>query len=145
MNVSIRPMTICDYEAVYSLWLATEGIFLADADDRSTLSRYLTRNPSTSLVGLHDDRIVSAVLCGHDGRRATFHHLAVLPEYRNQGIGRLIVQRCLDALAVEEISTSYIFVGDDNPMAQKIWKQIGWEECQNFTAFRTVSSGKGDQ
>ncbi len=29
----------------------------------------LKRNPTTSVVAVEDDKIVGAILCGHDGRR----------------------------------------------------------------------------
>ena len=34
MNIHISDMTIDDYEAIYALWEASEGIGLSDADSK---------------------------------------------------------------------------------------------------------------
>ena len=136
LSLLVRPMTIDDYDAVRAVWIASEGVFLADADTRESLGRYLIRNPRTSFVALVDDVIVGAILCGHDGRRASMHHLAVASEHRGQGIGRALVENCLSSLAREEINCSYIFVLDDNESVISFWEHLGWDSQARFTAFK---------
>ena len=43
MPVTIRVMTIDDYDAVYALWQASEGVGLGRADTREAIERYLNR------------------------------------------------------------------------------------------------------
>jgi N-acetylglutamate synthase len=49
-DVSIKEMSITDYDAVYGLLRATPGIRLRSADSREAVERYLARNLGMSFV-----------------------------------------------------------------------------------------------
>ncbi len=73
----IRTMTIKDYEEVYTLWTTIHGFGMRSLDDsKEGVQRFLQRNPSTSVVAVvkeeNKEKIVGAILCGHDGRRGCF-------------------------------------------------------------------------
>ncbi len=126
--IEIRAMRIADYDAVLSLWKVTEGVGLSKADERGAIERYLDRNPGMSFVALDGQKVVGAVLAGHDGRRGLLHHLAVSPSYRRLGIGRSLVDRCLLALKAEGIDKTHLFVFQTNSSGREFWRQIGWYE-----------------
>ena len=70
-NLTIRPMTIDDFEQVHSLWMEIHGFGIRSIDDsKEGVERFIRRNPATSMVAVCDGKIVGAILCGHDGRRA---------------------------------------------------------------------------
>ena len=102
-EVFVRALLAADYEAVVTLWRASEGIGLSKADEFMPICRYLERNPDMSLVAEADGKIIGAVLCGHDGRRGYLHHLAIAAEFRGQGIGQRLVRSCLEKLVSESI------------------------------------------
>ena len=128
MDYRLRTMTIEDYDAVYRLWQRCEGIVLGLSDTREAIARFLDRNPNLSFVAWIGDRIVGAVLCGHEGRRGYIHHLAVDPAYRHHGIGRALVDACLQRLRDLRIEKCHIFVMNDNEAGFAFWKHIGWVE-----------------
>ena len=109
-ELRIRAMTPVDYDAVIALWRATEGIGLSGADERGAIAAYLARNPGLSMVALHAEALVGAVLCGHDGRRGYIHHLAVVPTERGGGLGRTLAERCLLGLGALGIGLSLIHI-----------------------------------
>lgn len=122
-------MTIADYEDTIALWQRCDGIGLSAADSREAIARYLARNPGMSFVARDTDgRLVGAVLCGHDGRRGYLHHLAVAPGSRKHGLGRALVERCMDALLQEGIDKCHLFVFRDNTAGQAFWLSTGWNE-----------------
>lgn len=125
----LRPFVAADYDAVFALWRGTEGIGLGDSDTREAITAYLTRNPGMSAVAVTADAaetIVGAVLCGHDGRRGTIHHLAVAPAYRRRGVARALVDRSLSRLNEAGILKCNIFVWNDNDEGAAFWKREGW-------------------
>ena len=95
MIIEIREFTIEDYEPVYALWKASEGIDLSDADSKEGIKHFLEHNPGLSFIAVQDKQVVGAALCGHDGRRGYIHHLAVAKSHRRQGIGKSLVGRCI--------------------------------------------------
>lgn len=85
--MTIREMTIDDYEEVFALWQITSKRALSKADEKAKIESYLTRSEGMSKVAVIDGKIVGTVLASHDGRRGFIHHMAVLPDYRRNRIG----------------------------------------------------------
>lgn len=121
-----EPLVAADLPVVLSLWANMAGVGLNESDTIPQLRAFLARNPELSLVLRQGERIVGAVLCGHDGRRGYLHHLAVLPEFRGRGLGRGLVDRCLVGLAAEGILKCNIFLYADNEPGRRFWLRHGW-------------------
>ena len=69
-KVNIREMTMEDFEEVHALWMGIHGFGIRSIDDsKEGVERFIRRNPTTSMVACENDRIIGAILCGHDGRR----------------------------------------------------------------------------
>ena len=55
--ITVRVMSISDYDGVYDLWIHTPGMGLNSTDDsREGIERYLKRNSATSFVAESDGR-----------------------------------------------------------------------------------------
>ena len=126
--MNIREMTIEDYDAVLSLWQSDKGMYLDERDSKENIHKYLKRNPGLSFVAYHGSEIYGAILGGHDGRNAELHHVIVDPKQQNQGIGRKLVESCLNALIRQEIKFVNIFVKEDNHSTQSFWKHLGFKK-----------------
>ena len=124
--VRIRPMAAGDYDAVLALWRRTPGVGLGIGDERGAVVASLERNPGLSLVAVRGETLVGAVLCGHDGRRGSINHLAVVPEERGRGLGRELVDGCLEGLRAAGIGKCSIVVYRHNTDGQAFWRAIGW-------------------
>ena len=125
--MTIRTMTMEDYDAVYTLWLSCAGMGLNDLDDSPEgIARYLRRNPSTCFVAEKNARIVGVILSGHDGRRGFIHHTAVHPDCRGQGIGHRLVEAALSALKAEGIHKVALVVFDRNQTGNRFWEKEGF-------------------
>ena len=119
-------MQIEDYEEVRNLWEATDGVGLHEPSDcREQIEYYLQRNTGFSQVAILNSQIVGAVLCGHDGRRGYLSHLAVAEDLRGRGIGKRIVNPCLQGLS-EFVPGCNIRLYDDNTTGAAFWSALGW-------------------
>ncbi len=128
MSAVIAPLTEQDLDAVLALWSQTDGVGLNESDTLEHLRSYLNRNPGLSLVVRDGERIVGAVLCGHDGRRGYLNHLAIQPEYRNRGLGRQLVDTCLASLSSVGILKCNIFLYTNNELGARFWRRGGWSQ-----------------
>ncbi len=125
--MEIRPLSVQDYESVYQLWVSTPGMGLNNLDDsREGFEKYLERNPDTSFVAVKEDRIVGAIMCGHDGRRGYIYHTAVTAVERNQGIGNALVNAAQTALAREGIYKVVLVVFSHNETGNSFWEKCGF-------------------
>lgn len=130
MNASIqtRALAAADLDAALALWRQTEGIELAEGDDRAELVGYLARNPGLSRAAFAGDKLVGAVLCGHDGRRGLIYHLAVAADCRGQGIGRRLLEECVAGLRRAGLKRTLILVAKDNAAGREFWIAQGFSE-----------------
>jgi ribosomal protein S18 acetylase RimI-like enzyme len=127
-KVSTREFRIDDFSAVVSIWETAEGVEVAEGDSKGEVQEYLLRNPGLSRVALNGETIVGAVLCGHDGRRGLIYHLAVAPAHHGKGIGRRLLQECVDGLHSVGITRALILVSEENAKGRAFWLRNGWED-----------------
>lgn len=103
--MTIRTMTIEDYDGVYALWMTIKGFAIRSIDDSKVgVERFLKRNPTTSVVAIEDGKVVGSILCGHDGRRGCLYHVCVHRDYRDAGHRQGQVVFAMNALKEEQIS-----------------------------------------
>jgi len=138
-DVRIVAMTIADYDEVYALWSASEGMGLTRADGREAIEAYLERNPGMSFVAREGAVLVGAVLSGHDGRRGYLHHLVVAPASRGHGTGRALARRVLDAHARAGLERTHLFVHANNDAALGFWQAAGWTRRGDIVMFTHVN------
>lgn len=131
--VNIRVMTIEDYNGVYDLWINTPGMGLNLTDDsREGIEKYLKRNPTSSFVAEDEGKIIGVIMSGHDGRRGYIQHTAVLPEYRNQGIARRLVEHAMNALDKEGIQKVALVAFERNKTGNAFWEHIGFSPREDL-------------
>ena len=125
--MTVRTMTIEDFDQVHALWMTISGFAIRSIDDsREGVERFLRRNPTTSVVAEEDGKIVGSILCGHDGRRGCLYHVCVHKDYRMRGIGKDMVVYAMNALKAEEISKVSLIAFTRNDIGNAFWNRIGW-------------------
>ena len=124
MKPIIRRMTAQDLARVNQLWIDCE---LSDEPEDSIedMTEFLGCTQSAGFVAQIDQNIEGAVLCGNDGRFGYIHHLAVSKPHRNAGVGRSLVQACIDFLQKRHI---VILVRDSNEAGNEFWSRMSFQE-----------------
>ena len=135
----IRVMTINDYKQVAALWHSIEGFGIRSIDDsREGVELFLRRNPTTSVVAVESDRIVGAILCGHDGRRGCLYHVCVAKDHRKQGIGQEMVAFCMEALKKEKLNKVSLIAFTSNAVGNAFWNSLGWTKREDMNYYDFV-------
>ena len=123
----LRKMKLEDYDNVYALWMSCVGMGLNNLDDsRGGIEKFLNRNPDTCYLAIEKDSIVGAIMVGNDGRRGYIYHTAVHPKYRNQGIGKALVEIALDSLLKLGINKVALVVFERNNSGNEFWEKMGF-------------------
>lgn len=132
----LRVMTIEDYEEVRKLWMSIKGFGIRSVDDsKEGIALFLKRNPHTSVVAIEDNKIVGAILCGHDGRRGCLYHVCVAEGYRRCGIGKAMVVFCMNALRAERINKVSLIAFTRNDIGNAFWREIGWTKREDLNYY----------
>ena len=124
--IKIRHMRKEDYRNSIALWKSLPGLGLSGADEETQIHRFLELNPSTCFVALEDDKLIGTVLGGSDGRRGYIYHLAIAPQHQRRGIGKNLVNCCLNAFRQSGLQKCHIFVVSDNLDGMKFWEHLNW-------------------
>ena len=137
--ITIRTMKIEDYEKVHALWMTIQGFAIRSIDDSyEGVSRFLKRNPTTSVVAVDEDqggKVVGAILCGHDGRRGCLYHVCVEEGLRRHGIGKSMVVFCMEALQKEQINKVSLIAFTRNDIGNAFWNTIGWTKREDLNYY----------
>ena len=130
MDTIITEFEIASYDDAFALWERSDGVGLSSADSRDNIRRFLDRNPGTSFIAEITERVIGTILGGQDGRRGYIYHMAVDPDFRQQGIGHQLLGRCLERFKNTGIQKCHILFFNENAGGAAFWNLKG---------------GKGDQ
>ena len=133
-EIKTRELIVADYDRLLGLWRAVEGLEICEGDSREEIATFLRRNPKLSRVAEENETTAGAALCGHDGRRGWIYHLAVAPSFRGRGVGRLLLEDCLQGLRSVGIKRAIILVAEDNSLGREFWLRNGWENIDGAMA-----------
>jgi ribosomal protein S18 acetylase RimI-like enzyme len=127
-DFSLRPFSFeDDFQSVIQLWeTAGEGIHIQRSDQPNEILKKLERDPDLFLVACLEEKIIGTVIAGFDGRRGMIYHLAVAPEYRNQGIASSLMVEVEKRLKSKGCIRCYLFVTPQNQTAMQFYENHGW-------------------
>jgi len=121
----IRAFRKGDEDAVVALWQAC-GLTRPWNDPRKDIARKLTVQPELFLVGELDGKVVATLMAGFEGHRGWVNYLAVVPERRRQGFGRVLMLEAEERLLALGCPKANVQVRDSNQEALGFYKSIGY-------------------
>ncbi len=123
--MEIRSFASADTESVIALWRACELVRPWN-DPRRDIERKLEVEPELLLVGVLDGRIVGTVMAGYEGHRGWLNYLAVDPDHRGRGYGRLLVHSAEERLASRGCPKVNLQVRTENAAAIGFYQHLGY-------------------
>ncbi len=100
------------------------------------IDRKLARDGDNLLVLEEDNRLIGSVMVGYEGHRGWVNYLAVHPDHRRQGLGRLLMDEAERRLRDLRCAKVNLQVRASNETAREFYRQIG------YTVDEAVSFGK---
>src|SRR2546428_41413 len=87
--IVIRDYDMTDYGSICALWQST-GLMSAERGDDARVIAHTLASGGRLWVATREDeaRVVGTAWITNDARRLYLHHVAVLPKYQHQGVGR---------------------------------------------------------
>jgi GNAT superfamily N-acetyltransferase len=126
MAITVRAATRPDIPALLGFWLAAGENDSRPPDTPEAVVRLIDRDPDALLVAVDAGAIVGSVIAGWDGWRYHLYRLAVSPQRRREGIGRLLTDHAearLTALGATRLDAMVLVA---NELGQSAWGAAGY-------------------
>jgi ribosomal protein S18 acetylase RimI-like enzyme len=120
-----RLYRLSDAEALVSLW-ALCGLTRPWNDPYRDIARKIRVDPDGLLVLEEGRQLIGAVMVGYDGHRGWINYLAVHPDHRRQGLGRVLVAAAEQRLAELGCPKVNLQVRASNDEAVAFYRRIGY-------------------
>ena len=132
-GVSLRSAGPGDVEAVLGFWRTAAENAARPADDRAAVEALLDRDPLALTLAEVDGRVVGTLVAGWDGWRCHLYRLAVAPEQRRRGVGRLLVRAAEERFTALGARRVDAMVLDSNDDAHSTWRALGYAPQQEWS------------
>ena len=130
-TLAIAPLEDVDIDAVIALWQRC-GLTRPWNDPRADIALARQGSNATVLLGRDGDAIVASVLVGHDGHRGWVYYVAVDPDCRHKGYGRVIMDAAEHWLRARGIEKLQLMVRPDNGQVQAFYRSLGYSEQERI-------------
>ena len=125
--LAITPIDDADVADVAALW-QTCGLTRPWNDPTADIALARRGSNAAVLIGRDGGSIAATVLVGHDGHRGWVYYLAVDPDHRQKGYGRVMMdaaERWLLECGIEKLQ---LMVRPDNKSVKSFYQSLGYSE-----------------
>ena len=113
------------YAEIISIWDKTGISNPERADSFDSIQRTLEHG-GILLLAYMEASLVGTIWLTNDYRRLYIHHMAVLPEFQKQGIGRSLLQEAIQ-IADKQGLQAKLEVHSDNAAALNLYRSMGFK------------------
>ncbi len=121
----LLPLNENLYAEIISIWDKTGISNPERADSFDSIQRTLEHG-GILLLAYMDAILVGTIWLTNDYRRLYLHHMAVLPEFQKQGIGRSLLQEAIQ-IADKQGLQAKLEVHSDNAAALNLYRSMGFK------------------
>ena len=125
--LAITPIDDADVADVAALW-QTCGLTRPWNDPTADIALARRGSNAAVLIGRDGGSLAATVLVGHDGHRGWVYYLAVDPDHRQKGYGRIMMdaaERWLRECGIEKLQ---LMVRPDNKSVKSFYQSLGYSE-----------------
>ena len=131
-KINIRNFQLTDYEILIDLWNQAGLPYKPNGrDSKKSIEEELKRACASILIA-ETDRAIGTVFATHDGRKGWINRLAVIPEFRKKGIGRMRVEEAEKILHSKGIGIIACLIEDYNTTSFETFKKLGYIEFEGI-------------
>lgn len=125
-DMKIRAATLQDLPALVAI---EQACFAIPWSEQSLRADLLSSPPAFLWVAVESDQqITGYIACYRGGDHIQINNLAVLPPYRHQGIGRLLIESLFAWARSESIQSADLEVRPSNHPAKLLYEACGFKE-----------------
>ena len=121
----VRIFALTDKAAVISLWEACE-LLVPQNDPGKDIDRKLAVSPELFLVGEDQGEVIASVMGGYEGHRGWINYLAVSPNHRGKGYGKVIMSEIETRIRARGCPKINLQVRSSNDAVIRFYESLGY-------------------
>ncbi|MFC1887250.1 GNAT family N-acetyltransferase [Candidatus Cloacimonadota bacterium] len=128
-KMKFRRFKIDDYDLLISIWKAAGLPYRPQGrDTRANIAEEVKSRKTIFLFCEFEGKTVGVILITNDGRKGWINRLAVIPEFRNKGIGTSLIKEAERLLADQGLGIITCLIEDYNQLSRDMFKSLGYVE-----------------
>mgnify|MGYP006306370619 CR=1 FL=1 len=133
--IQLRDYQSDDYDQIMEVWDIT-GLGGRGRGDNQQIIEDSLEMGGKLIVALdrNNGKVVGTSWMTFDGRRIHLHHIGVLPQYRNKGLGKRLTLESL-RFARSKGYQIKLEVKEDNATAIRIYKDLGFKRLGDYDIY----------
>lgn len=136
LKVSLRKMTLQDYETIIKLWKQGDIPYRPQGrDSRKNIKEQLGQPNCYFLVAETDKTIIGAIIGTHDGRKGWINRLVVEPSYQKKGIAKRLVEEVEHHFTSLGIDIVACLIEEWNTTSMQVFEQLGYTKHTDILYF----------
>jgi ribosomal protein S18 acetylase RimI-like enzyme len=126
--MKIRKLTISDYPELIRLWeRAKLPAKPKGRDSKAHIAKEMACNPDFFIGAFDHGLLIGTVIASHDGRKGWLNRIAVDPDYRRQGLAKILTVTGEKALSKHGIKIFGLLIHEYNTASLKLAKKMGYK------------------
>ena len=126
--MKIRKLTIADYPELIRLWARAKLPAKPKGRDRRVhIAKEMACNPGFFIGAFDHGLMIGTVIASHDGRKGWLNRIAVDPDYRRQGLAKILTMAGEKALRKHGIRIFGLLIHEYNSASLKLAKKMGYK------------------
>jgi ribosomal protein S18 acetylase RimI-like enzyme len=127
--MTTRQATLDDFSALYLFW-QTAGLQLyPETDELKRYESMLNLNPDLCILLINEKQeVIGSIFGAFDGRTASVHRLAILPELQKQGLGKKLIAALEEVLRQKGIKKLSAQIHISNTQVIPFYEKLGFQE-----------------
>ena len=118
---------------VMAVWKEIFGYATSHNEPGLVIDKKLETNDGLFFVAVDDQKVIGTIMAGYDGHRGWIYAVAVLPDYRKQGIGSQLLAFAEQELINLGCMKVNLQVMQDNAEVEKFYLANGYQTEQRIS------------
>jgi ribosomal protein S18 acetylase RimI-like enzyme len=126
---TFRKFSPNDYDLLISIWKAAGLPYRPQGrDSHAKISAEMNDERNIFLGYEIEGKAVGVILITDDGRKGWINRLAVIPSYRNRGIGVSLIKEAESILQTRGLGIITCLIEDYNQISRELFQKLGYVE-----------------
>jgi ribosomal protein S18 acetylase RimI-like enzyme len=135
-ELEYRYLRLDDYDQMIQVWQQAELSHRPKGRDcRVRITAELLRFPGFSLGAFAAEQLMGTIIGSFDGRKGCINRVAVIPEFRGQGIAQGLIDLCEKERKLANSMVLFCLIEEANERSAKLFEKLGYLQDNDIVYF----------